>query len=334
MPKKKTKSDTRKEMVKKYAAIAKKLNRYPTRADLADAGYSRDSIRYYFVNLDKLQKEAKKQYPNSFKNVDLVSQLKKPKVLIYDIETAPILGYVWSLWDQNVGLNQIKSDWHVLSWSAKWLDSDEVMYMDNRDAKDIEDDKKLLKGIWKLLDEADVVITQNGKSFDEKKLNARFIINGFPPPSTSKHIDTKRLAKKHFGFTSTKLEYMTKKLGTKVKKSSHANYPGFELWKACLAGDLKAWKEMEEYNKIDVLSLEQLYKKMIPWDGAVDFNWYHDELTNVCKCGSTEFRKAGFHYTATGKFQKYACKHCGSETRSATNLMSKEKKASLRRKTR
>jgi hypothetical protein len=29
-----------------------------------------------------------------------------PKVLIYDIETAPIVAHVWGLWENNVGLNQ------------------------------------------------------------------------------------------------------------------------------------------------------------------------------------------------------------------------------------
>src|SRR5579863_8242080 len=93
-----------------------------------------------------------------------------PKVLIFDIETAPIVAHVWSLWENNVGLNQIVSDWHVLSWSAKWLDDppNKVMYMDQRGVKNIEDDSNLLEEIWLLLDEADIVITQNGKSFDQK----------------------------------------------------------------------------------------------------------------------------------------------------------------------
>ncbi len=47
---------------------------------------------------------------------------KGPKVLVFDIETKPLLGYVWSIWEQNVSLNMINTDWSVLSWSAKWLD--------------------------------------------------------------------------------------------------------------------------------------------------------------------------------------------------------------------
>jgi len=109
-----------------------------------------------------------------------------PKVLVFDIETSNILARVWSIWQQNVGLNQIKEDWFVLSWAAKWLDKDEVMYEDLRGRINRADnpnpkghlDLDLLDRIWHLLDEADVVITQNGIKFDSKKLNARFIING------------------------------------------------------------------------------------------------------------------------------------------------------------
>lgn len=260
------------------------------------------------------------------------SKQQGPKVLLLDIETAPILARVWGMWDQNVGLNQIKSDWFILSFSAKWLGdpASKTIYADQRNAKDIEDDTPLLKKVWNLLDEADILITQNGIKFDTKKLNSRFVIKGFQPPSSFKNIDTLVLAKKHFGFTSNKLEYMTDKLCTKYKKNSHKKFSGFELWKECLAGNKAAWKEMELYNKLDVLSLEELYYKLIPWDSSINFNLYSDSEEVLCKCGSSDFIKRGFFYTNSGKFQRYRCNKCGAETRSKENLFNKDKKKSLR----
>lgn len=258
--------------------------------------------------------------------------LNGPKILLLDIETAPMLGYVWALWDQNVALNQVKADWFILSWSAKWLGDapNKVMYADSRKSTNIENDKPLLTGIWKLLDEADIVITQNGKAFDHKKLNARFILNGMKPPSSFKYIDTLLLAKKHFAFSSNKLEYMSDKLCKKYKKLKHAKFSGFEMWRECLAGNQAAWKEMEKYNKYDVLALEELYTKLIPWDNTVNFNLYHDGTDHICTCGSTDFKKNGYAYTASGKFQRHVCNECGSEIRDKVNLFSKEKKKSLR----
>lgn len=258
--------------------------------------------------------------------------MSKPKVLLFDIETAPMLGYVWSLWENNVSLDQLYKDWHVLSWSAKWLDDspNKIMYSDQSKVKDIENDKVILKQIWKLLDEADIVITQNGKSFDHKKLNARFVLHGFQPPSTYKHIDTMLIAKKHFAFTSNKLEYMSNKLCTKYKKLKSTKFPGFSMWLECLAGNKKAWKEMQKYNKHDVLALEELYYKLIPWDSSLNFNVYSEFEEIVCNCGSTSFVANGYMYTAVGKFQRYRCKKCGSETRGRDNLFTKEKRKSLR----
>ena len=258
--------------------------------------------------------------------------MSKAKILLLDVETAPILAHVWGLWDQTVALNQIKSDWYILSWSAKWLGTtaNKVMYADSRNNKNLEDDSKLIAGIWKLLDEADIVITQNGKAFDHKKLNARFIIKGFKPPSTFKYIDTLQLAKKHFAFTSNKLEYMSDKLCKKYKKLKHEKFSGFEMWRECLAGNQAAWKEMEKYNKYDVLALEELYTKLIPWDNSINFNLYHDGTENVCTCGSTKFTRNGHAYTSLGKFQKYTCSECGSEQRSRVNVFSEDKKKSLR----
>jgi RNase_H superfamily len=259
-----------------------------------------------------------------------------PKVLLLDLETAPIIAHVWGLWENNVGLNQIVSDWHLLSWSAKWLHapSNETMYMDQRNAFNMEDDSRLLKMLWKLLDEADVIITQNGKKFDQPKFNARFIlmnINGGHPPSTFKHIDTAASARKHFGFTSNKLEYMTDKLCIKYKKLKHKKFPGHEMWTECLKRNVEAWQEMEKYNKWDVLSLEELYLKLSPWmDNHPNFNLYSNNIVTACRCGNDSFKRNGFYYTSVGKFQRHKCLKCGAETRDRKNLFSKEKVASLK----
>lgn len=252
-----------------------------------------------------------------------------PKMLFYDVETAPLISAVWGMWDQNVGLNMIQSDWHLLSFSAKWADSDEIIYMDQRDQENIEDDKHLLEALWKLLDEADIVVGQNSKKFDNKKVNARFIMNGMQPPSSYRNIDTLTIAKRHFAFTSNKLAYMTDKLCTKYKKLTHAKFSGFDLWKECMAGNPEAWVEMEEYNKMDVLSLEELYEKLIPWDSSLNFSAYNENSTHTCSCGGTHFKDNGFYYTNAAKYQKYKCNRCGSEYRDSKNLLSKDKRKSM-----
>lgn len=256
---------------------------------------------------------------------------KDVKCLLLDIETAPILAHVWALFDQNVALNQIKKDWHVISWAAKWLGETKIHYADQRHAKNVEDDKKLLAPVWKLIDEADILITQNGKRFDLKKLNARFLLNGYQPPSRVRHIDTLIIAKKHFAFTSNKLDYLSDKINKTHKKSTHATFHGFDLWKQCLAGNINAWRELEKYNKQDILALEELYTRIYPWDNSINFNAYTDESApKTCHCESSAFNRNGYKFTDYGKFQRYRCRKCGAESVSKVNLLSKEKRKLLK----
>ena len=248
-----------------------------------------------------------------------------PKILVLDVETAPIEAYVWGLFDQNIGINQIKHDWYFLMWAAKWYDepASKILYMDNHKTKNIRNDLKLIKGLWNLLNQADIVVTQNGDRFDLRRFNARAIIHGLPPVSPFKSTDTLKESRKTFGFTSHKLGYMSKVVNKKYKKLKHEKYPGFELWKAILEGDQKAWKEMKIYCINDVLATEEFLKLTRGWIKTQNLASYFDDAKLRCRCGSTNLYKKGFVYTDVGKFQGYRCKDCGKRPRGSVNLVNK-----------
>jgi len=245
--------------------------------------------------------------------------MNKLKMLVFDIETAPVLAYVWALKDQNVAVNQIHKDWYVIAWAAKWYGdpASKVIYRDQRGAKNIEDDKAILKDLWKLLDEADIVITQNGKNFDTPKLNARFIMHGMKPPSPYQHLDTYQIVRNAAKFTSNKLEYLTEKLCKKYKKLTHEKFPGFSLWAECLKGNLKAWNEMRRYNKHDVLATEELYTKIRAWvpKNAPQVYPVGKSYMQCGVCGALGLMRAkGYTYTSVSRFRKYVCLGCGKWT--------------------
>lgn len=255
-------------------------------------------------------------------------EARPPKVLFLDIETSAIVAHTWGLFDQNVGLNQIIQDWFVMSWAAKWADSDDVIYEDIRKTvKKKDPDKKILQGIHKLISEADIVVTHNGDSFDMKKLNARFIKFGMPPVSPYRSVDTLKICRRYFKFTSNKLEYVAQYLGCEVQKSKHSKFAGHELWKECMAGNLDAFLELEGYNVLDTRVLELVYKKLIPYDNSLSFSAFHQ--VNTCVCGSRVFKKDGFKYTARGAFQRYACHGCGKIHIDRSNLLDKDVRKEL-----
>lgn len=247
-----------------------------------------------------------------------------PRILLIDIETAPMVAHLWSMWQDGVGLNQIQSDWYILSFCAKWVGEDKVIYHDQQNKVDKEDDYELLEKLWDLLNTADIVVGHNAKRFDTKKINARLILNGFPKPSHYRVVDTMLIAKAQFGFTSNKLQYLTDNL-CETKKSEHKKFPGHSLWVECLADNPEAWEEMKLYNIDDVLSLEELYNVLSSWDSKLpNFDVYVDDVLDM-----SEWEKDGFYYSNFGKYQIYRNKVTGVQRRSRVNLLSKEKRSQL-----
>ena len=277
--------------------------------------------------------EAQKQFglhsETLYRYIRATKQSKKSniKILLLDIETTPIKAWVWSRWKQNIYLDQTISEWFMLSWSAKWLFDTEIM-SEVLTKKEVlrEDDKRICSSIWKLIDEADIVIAHNGMAFDEKKLNARFLVNGLPPVSPYQVVDTKLVAAKQFGFSSNKLDALASYFGIPVKLDTD-----FELWARCMAGDVKSLKYMEEYNRHDVAILEEVYVKMRPWIRShPNLGLYIDDNEPVCSvCGSPHIHLKGHYTTSVGVYPTYVCDDCGAFSRSRKSIVTKEKRDSL-----
>lgn len=280
----------------------------------------------------QIPKSTISDYLRKVKQGDREESSEGAKILFIDIETAPTRAAVWRIFKENVGLNQIEKDWFLLSFSAKWLGSDEIIYKDLRGYVKEECDALLLDDIWELLDQADIVIGHNVKGFDIKKINARLVQECYDRYSPIKLVDTLDIAKKNFGFTSNKLAYLTEKLCAQYKKSEHGKFHGYHLWEQCLKDNPNAWLEMEHYNKYDVLSLEELYVKLRSWDDKhPNVALYHNDGKIRCNtCGSHAMieqtdKKA---YTNLSKFSVYRCDNCGTVKRSRKNERSKEEMVS------
>lgn len=241
------------------------------------------------------------------------------KILLLDIETAPNIAHVWGLWQQNIALNQLLDSGYVLCWSAKWLGDDEIMFSSvKRDGA-----KKMLKRAHRLLDECDVVVHFNGRSFDVPTLNKEFLERGILPPAPYKQIDLCLISRSTFRFPSNKLSYIARALKVQEKKS----HRGHELWVGCMNNDRECWEEMEEYNKGDVITLEQVYMKMRPWIRNHPSAVVHDDIEGrACPtCGSDNLQRRGYAATAQNKYPRYQCRDCGVWSR-GTNLLQKPKR--------
>jgi hypothetical protein len=234
------------------------------------------------------------------------------RILLLDVETAPNLVHVWGLWQQNVGLPQILDSGYVMCWAAKWLGNDELLF----DSVERNSSKAMLKNIHELLNEADVVVHYNGTKFDIPTLNKEFLLHGMTPPAPYKQVDLLRVARSQFRFPSNKLDYVAQAL--KVgKKTKHA---GHELWIRCMNKEKKAWEEMEEYNRNDVVILEEVYHKLLPWiKNHPNYSLYLQRDTLCPNCGSAHYQKRGYYYTNALRYQRYQCTGCGTWFRDKNN---------------
>lgn len=226
------------------------------------------------------------------------------KLLMLDIETSPNTAHIWGLRDQYISPEHLLESSYVLCWAAKWHGQKQVMFSSVNDTKP----KIMLQRIHDLISEADAVVHYNGSRFDIPILNKEFLLHHLAPPAPYKQIDLLRVVRKEFRFPSNKLDYVAQRLGL-GKKTPHE---GYQLWVKCMNKDPAAWKVMEKYNKQDVLLLEKVYQRLLPWIGKAHPNRNLYDGKGCSVCGSHKLQKRGFAYTVTGTFQRYQCTDCGS----------------------
>ena len=243
-----------------------------------------------------------------------------PKILLYDLEKSPIEAYAWGINKQRLNMSQIKTDWFLLAWSAKWLYSADVMG-DRITGEEAlrRDDSRITKSLWELIDQADIIIGYNCKFADIPWMNTAFIKNGLNPPRSYQVIDPYDTAKKVFGFTCNKLDYVARYFGFETKMDTD-----MELWKACCCGDEAALQYMSDYNKKDSAILEEVYLRLRPWMKN------HPNITNFLEgseyacsyCGSDDLEEipGKYYCTSVSRYKLYRCKDCGAIVRGRENL--------------
>jgi len=251
---------------------------------------------------------------------------KSPKITLLDIETSPLTAYSWTAFDANA--LKILEFSKVLSVAWKQLGDKEVTCKTISDykgyKKGVVDDEKLIREVWKILDESDIVIGHHSDAFDLKKLNSRFVYYGLNAPSSYKSIDTKKVCSKQFKLDSNSLN----NIGSYLNLGNKLQNGGFDLWVRCIAGDPQAWELMREYNIQDVVLLEKVYLAIRPFIVShPNLNLITDKEGCSCpSCQSTSLMKRGFTITKTGKKQRYQCTECGSwssgKFEKSTNILS------------
>lgn len=233
-----------------------------------------------------------------------VSRPFAPRVILIDIETSPLEIYAWGRYEQNA--LRVRHDWQLLSFAYKELGKAGTRCIARPDFKD-KTDRSLTAAAWRVFNEADVIIGHNIDKFDNRKLRAKFVEHGLAPPRTYRTIDTLKIARGQFAFSSNKLGDLaeTLRLGAKLRTG------GIELWFDCMAGDKKAWERMRRYNVQDVVLLERVYERLKAWYPSHPNLALYENRPGCPVCSSLKVQRRGVHVLKTRKMPRFHCQACG-----------------------
>jgi hypothetical protein len=230
--------------------------------------------------------------------------------LLYDVERFPNLGYTWGKHEQEV--IEFEREAMVCSVAWQWYPRKEVRVLALCDMPGYDPRKwgnrSLMEAFAAELAKADVAVGHNITDFDDNVVNTDFVVNGINPPPPHRTIDTLRVLRSRFRFNSNRLEDACVRLGIGRK----VPHPGFAMWKGCMRGDPKSWRQMKSYNVGDVDPLLRgLYEAERPWIRN------HPNVTvggsDGCPtCGHPDLKPWSWAYTQAGKYQRYVCKKCFS----------------------
>lgn len=232
------------------------------------------------------------------------------KILFFDIETSIPKVYTYGLYQQNISIANVIEHPRMIAFTAKWLGKKKVFafseYHQSR--------SEMLKAMWELLDEADVVMGWNSKNFDVKWVNSEFLVEKMQPPSPFKQVDLMQETKRNARFLSNKLDYVSERL----LGDNKIDYSMAKMWikvdnPATPEGERKKeWDSMMKYAKKDTELLEPLFMELRPW---IKMPHPITENPDAChNCGG-RLRTNGVAPTLNGKYQRLRCVECGKSHR-------------------
>lgn len=250
------------------------------------------------------------------------------KVLFFDVEVSPSVTLAFSRFKAFASPSHVLQEPYLLMYGYAWGNGDvNIDKLNDFEVGTSNDDRLLVERMWELLDEADIVIAHNA-NFDKGWANQQFVKYDLPPPSNYQTVCTLKAAKKAFSLPSNSLAASAQYFDL-TRKLSHE---GISLWKRCMEMDSTAFDEMAEYCAGDIVTLQELYQKILPYiPSHPNQALYYDDSKRRCKmCGSDSLELTGKHYhTTVSKFATWQCGNCGSISRERKSKATMKTKPNL-----
>jgi hypothetical protein len=171
----------------------------------------------------------------------------------------------------------------------------------------------MLREVWRVYDEADIVIGHNVDAFDTKLLKAEWWRMGLPAPRPFKSVDTLKVTRREFKSESNTLDSLVKRLNRDGKTDKY----DVELARAALDGDVKAQKRLMRYNQGDIEASECLYDSLRGWMPTHPFIGTHgdEKRCNQCQSDDLTLDESARYRAVVLDYALYRCGNCGANVR-------------------
>ena len=253
--------------------------------------------------------------------------MKKPKILFYDIETTPLLAWVWSTGEQYIGHHQLHKDrnmWDIICITYCYNDGKPAKHIDFDYNK--QDSKKLIQEFDKLVADADIVIGKNNKRFDDKMVNAIRMFHDLPCDASWIRYtgDLEKQMRKHFRLPSQSLDYISNKLGF-GGKIPMVMQDWIDIVTRHPERGLKAFKKMIKYGKKDILDTRNLWNYLEKhFEPILHVGLLQDDEALRCRaCGSEKLHYHDMRGTGLTMYYRYNCQDCGFRNKTTSKAPKK-----------
>lgn len=222
----------------------------------------------------------------------------------WDVETLPMKVWSWGLSPpKRLSIDNVIEDKQIIVVCWKELGKGKIHTLTQREMSE----RELIVRLRQAFDDVDVLVAHYGDRFDLPNFTAKLIEYDLPPLNKIQTVDTWKELNRVAGFSSIKLDYISRKVLDKEKIPTD-----FLLWRRCAAGEESAFREMEKYCRHDVRLLEEVYVRCRPYFTRHP-NLADRGTTNCPFCNSDQFRINKRYRTSLGieKFH-YRCGSCNA----------------------
>ena len=167
-----------------------------------------------FRRAKKLQQDVTTDLVTDIYDKILEYKNRPKRILLLDIEVSPNIVSSWRIGSKVfISHENIIKERAIICVAYKWYGESTIHSLQWKDG----DDKDLLIKFAKIVADADIVLHQNGDSFDIPWVRTRCAFHHIPFPAKINSLDTLKYARWGFYLNSNKLDYLGKYLGVGQK---------------------------------------------------------------------------------------------------------------------